>query len=117
MNKNFVGNFLQHYGRLGMKWGVRNSQGSGSADHLTVSGLKRKKVSEMSNEELKKVANRLELERRYKDLNPSAVRRGGKAVNNILSNLGKVAAAAGTIASLAAAGKKIIDHYKTAAGG
>lgn len=75
-------NELYHYGVLGMKWGVRRGRKSRpmSDDAREASNIKKKKVSEMSNAELKKLNERMNLERNYSQLNPSAVKRGAKAV-------------------------------------
>ena len=68
-------NELTHYGVIGMKWGRRKaSSGSSSADHISVSGLRKKKLNEMSNDELTQLTKRLQLERQYKELNMSKVR-------------------------------------------
>jgi hypothetical protein len=65
-------NELAHYGKKGMKWGVINERGSNgrvkSEDHTTARQLRRKRQSEMSNAELKKVNERLQLERTNKEL-------------------------------------------------
>lgn len=74
-----MANELIHYGILGMKWGVRRYQNKDGS--LTAAGKKRysedektkvssskKKISEMSNEELRKEIERLELEKRYRSL-------------------------------------------------
>lgn len=60
---------LKHVGILGMKWGKRKAEGSGpSPDHLQARTLQKKKLAEMTNDEIKKVSNRIQLERTYKDL-------------------------------------------------
>ena len=80
--------YLQHHGIKGMHWGIRrfqNADGSltsagrkryldnWSEDAKIAHELKRKKVSEMTNTELKKLNERRNLEKQYKDLNPSKV--------------------------------------------
>lgn len=59
-------NELKHYGVLGMKWGVRKARPS-SADAQKVQTIRKKKVHEMSNQELREANNRLELENKYKN--------------------------------------------------
>jgi len=112
-------NELKHYGILGMRWGVRrgsnSSGGSGrssskkrsiktSDDFNKIVKLKKKRVEEMSNEEISAVIKRMDLQRRYKDLNPSRADKGRKAVKDTISGIGKVAGVAGSIAALAAVG-------------
>lgn len=96
---------LQHWGIKGMKWGIRryqNKDGSltpagkkrysedGDAERsITVStGSSRKKsVSEMSDDELRNAVTRLQLEQRYRELNPKHVSTGRKFVNKVLKDV------------------------------
>jgi len=98
---------LQHFGILGMHWGKRKSGGSltssvkkkatsrvpSSDDHKKKMLLKSKKVHELSNDQLRELASRLQLEKQFKDLNPNHVQKGLKIVKN-------VTAAGTTLASL-----------------
>lgn len=74
---------LYHYGVLGMRWGVRRNRPKGtsylarkrkerkdriSEDSKNVTNIRKKKVREMSNQELKEVNKRLELETKYNEL-------------------------------------------------
>ena len=70
---------LTHYGIKGMKWGVRRPVGpdglvgSGSRrvrseDSTAVRRIKKKRIHELSNQELQKINTRLELERKNRDL-------------------------------------------------
>lgn len=73
-------NELMHFGIKGQKWGVRRYQNKdgtltpagrkkyGSDDHRKVSEIRKKSISEMSNNELKEANYRLNLEKQYKDL-------------------------------------------------
>ena len=80
---------LQHYGIPGMKWGVRRSEAqlarargkkSWSDDAKEAKKIKKKKVNQMSNSELKKVNERVRLEQEYSRLNPKTVKKGMNAV-------------------------------------
>jgi hypothetical protein len=81
---------LLHYGVPGMKWGRRKARGaalsgrSPSADHKDARELQRKKVYELSNEELQRLTKRLDLEQKWKKANPSKIERGQKIVKQIL---------------------------------
>jgi len=75
-----------------MHWGVRkNSSGSsrGSSDHRAVSSLRKKKVSDLSNDELKKLTTRLNLETQYKNLTKANVSSGQKFIAEVLQGAGK----------------------------
>lgn len=74
-------NALKHHGVLGQKWGVRRFQNKDGT--LTSSGKKRyskdenkKNVKTMSDDELRKVINRLQLERQYSKLSESKISKG-----------------------------------------
>lgn len=72
--------FLQHYGVLGMKWGVRKKRGSSES-----SRKKRRReddLSELTFEELQQKVNRLNLEKRYRDLSKEQKTAGQKFVDS-----------------------------------
>lgn len=55
-----------------------------SDDHKLASDLRKKKAHQLSNEELKTLTSRLQLEKSYKDLSKSDVSSGRKFVTDIL---------------------------------
>lgn len=82
-------NSLLHVGILGMKWGRRKGPDISSSDHITANSLKKKKLNELSNDELKKLTTRMQLERSYKDLSKTEIGNGRKMINDMLSEVGK----------------------------
>lgn len=101
---------LQHHGIKGQRWGVRryqNKDGSltplgrqrqGSSSGSSSSSAKKasstsakgkssstqKKVSEMSDDELRRAINRKRLEQEYAQLNPKKVTKGQKFANTLV---------------------------------
>lgn len=129
---------LLHYGRKGMKWyqhifgdkgstsGNKGKSGktddeekSGSSKSSSSSG--KRPMHNMSNEELQNAIDRLNLEKRYKELmqsvNPPPSRRGKKFVTDVLEKSGKnigeqlVTYAMGTMINKSA-GKEIVNPKK-----
>lgn len=97
-------NYLEHHGIKGMKWGVRRSRGnssSQSADYKESQQyrerIQKNGLSNLSNSELSRYNNRLNLEQNYKRMNPTVVARG----YNILKT---TVAVVGTVSTLVAIG-------------
>lgn len=106
-------NYLNHYGILGMRWGFRkdrrtgrikktgkaktsyyeqkeiNKYGDKSEDFKRAQALKKKKPSELTNEELKVLTTRMQLDRQYKDLSKSEIASGNKFVQDIFKESAK----------------------------
>lgn len=122
---------LQHYGIKGMKWGIRRTEeqlararGSltSSKSKLTSSVDKalgrssaeraernrrakvRKNVRTTSDEDLRKEVNRLELEKKYKNLSDEDLKPGRTAVKKFLKSTGGRVVTSAAIGSLAYAG-------------
>ena len=115
-------NELYHYGVLGMKWGVRKSRGGGvsktgrrgraikerpPAHEDYNKAHSKKSVREMSDAELRSRINRLDMERRYQELNPSTKNRGRKYVNSIIKTGTTIATATGTALTIYSNADKI----------
>lgn len=112
---------LYHYGVPGMRWGVRRSQkqlsriesrskkNNWSDDATTAAKIKTKKVSQMTNAELRKLNDRKNLERNYSQLNPNAVKRGMAVAGVVAGTLGTVAAIYTNGGKVVSIGKEIVS--------
>lgn len=129
-HKEDIEDLVLHSGVLGMKWGRRSggtTKTSGrsskkkniktSDDFKKISQLKKKKIDEMSNEEISTVIKRMDLQKRYKDVNPSKVKAGTKTVGKVLNGLGQVNATIVSIAALAVIGQKFFTKMISSIGG
>jgi hypothetical protein len=109
MKKN---DFLKHYGVKGQRWGVRKRVVS--ADHHAVSSLRGKKLHEMSNDEIRSITARMDLERRYRDLHPNRLKRGAMKFAAIMAGLTALSTAGTQAQKLAEVGKKVMAYYNQA---
>lgn len=92
--------FIQHYGKKGMRWGVRNKAKTAiksrsaakkertSSDYKDVSNLRGKHPSKLSNADLKKINERMNLEQNYNRLNAGKVRSGKAKAELIVGTVG-----------------------------
>jgi hypothetical protein len=91
-----VKDFIEHHGTKGMRWGVRTKSGGGSvvrklsADHKKIAALKGKKVSELSDKQLREVIGRMNMERQMSGLNPSKIKQGHNGVKAAIAAVGTV---------------------------
>lgn len=111
---------LYHYGIKGMKWGIRRTpqqlghktkkskEDRMSDDAKKAKSLKKKKVYELSNSELKELNKRLNMEKQYRDLNPSVIKKGVKFVAATGAFLGSAAALYNNANNVANIAKKLM---------
>ena len=93
-------NELLHYGVLGMKWGKRRTEAQlerarQKAEDKAVKKARRQDVKNrrlLSDKDLQDKINRIEKERKLKELTAEDVAPGKKAVSDILASSGKKAA-------------------------
>lgn len=113
-----MNNELYHYGVPGMKWGVRRSQNKldridkrskkndWSEDATTAAKIKTKKVSQMTNAELRKLNDRRNLEQQNANLSRNSSK-GRAAVKAFIATAGTITAVSAAAAIYAKHGKKI----------
>lgn len=122
---------LYHWGIKGMKWGVRRYQNKDgtltdagkkrarremSDDAKTASTLRKKKVSELSNAELKKLNERTRLEQEHSRLHPSATKKGWKFVSGAAGVMGTALAVYNNSNQLVKIGKDVGNRVIDLAG-
>ena len=105
-------NELYHYGVLGMKWGVRrnrsNTSSSSKSKQTTIhddykEAHSKKNVKSMSDNELRKRINRIQMEQQYSKLNPSKIDKGKQYINGIIK-------AGTTVATITTTGLTIYNN-------
>lgn len=94
-----MGDYLIHYGVLGMKWGRRKSRTKKSSassskqipkkSSTKPKAKKKVNIKELSDSDLQKKINRLQMEKRYRDLKKDEISAGRKLVGDILMTSGK----------------------------
>lgn len=114
-------NTLAHWGVKGMRWGVRRYQNADGT--LTPAGKKRyddnthedyrrahdkKKISQMSDRELRERNNRLQMEKQYADLTRKKGT-GKKVINTFVSTAGTITAVMGAYATYKTLANKGLD--------
>lgn len=115
--------FIEHYGKKGMKWGVRKARSQSSSDFKKTRPHRGKKPSQLTDKQLKAVNARMNLEQNYRRLNPSKIKSGlviagailavgklGQETYNLVNSpLGKATTTLGkTVLSKTTLGKKIL---------
>lgn len=100
-----------HYGVKGQKWGVRRAtkvraSANSSEDHILKKAAKKTPISQMSTAQLKKVNERMQAEKTYRELTS----KGG------LNKIKKGTAIVGTITAAATAGATIYNLVNSPAG-
>lgn len=92
-----VENSLSHYGKKGMKWGIRRSK-----SNSTKVGRRKYDARKLSNSDLRKVVARMELEQKYTQLNDKNFRKTGQG-KKFTEDLIKAARSKAAVAVIAGA--------------
>ena len=115
---------LYHHGILGMKWGIRRFQNRNGS--LTSRGKKRrmsqdareahkigkKKLYEMSNDELKTYNKRRELENKYRQFNKGAIAKGLLIVGTTATIAGNYNSIKSAVPNMIKDGKSVVNKFK-----
>lgn len=97
---NVYNSFLEHSGKKGMKWGIRNSvkrlknrikNSHYSKDYKQTKNLRRKSSKYLSNNQLRELNKRMELEQNYNRLSTTPLNRGFTIARNIIAISGTIA--------------------------
>ena len=117
-------NELYHYGILGMRWGVRRFQRKDgrltprgkkrrmSQDAVDAKKLSKKKLYEMSNDEIKTLNKRKQLETDYKRLNKGQIAKGMAIVGSTAAFTASVITIKNNAPQLIKSGKNAVDALK-----
>ena len=115
---------LYHYGILGMRWGVRRFQRKNgrltprvrkrkmSQDAIDAKKLRKKKLYEMSNDEIKTLNKRKELENNYKRLNKGQIAKGMAIVGSTAAFTASIITIKNNTPQLIKSGKNAVDSLK-----
>jgi hypothetical protein len=77
---------IEHYGKKGMKWGVRSARTKTNKKQRTSFG---KSPKRLTSHELEARIKRMEMEKKYNDLNRRDISKGSKIASEILGKSGK----------------------------
>lgn len=107
-------NTLIHAGKKGMKWGVRKDRRS--SDAKAIAPLRKKSASTLSNDDIKKVVTRMQLEKQYKDINPRGVNKGLRGIKATVDGFSAGEKTIITAVALAGSAKAAAAWVNTPAG-
>ncbi len=94
---------LRHYGIVGMKWGKKGSNISVGSIKKNKKSDQQDKIKKMSDDELRKKINRLQMEKQYSQLTASDISKGKAYAQKALK-------AATTVATVTSTGLTIYNN-------
>lgn len=97
-------NELKHYGILGMKWGVRRTPEQLGHRKEKKDDFRRKDPKNMTDDELRKNLNRLQMEKQFESLAKKKSGKGKEFAQRALTTIGMM--------GVAAVGKAVVDLGK-----
>ena len=109
-NVPFQNDDLMHYGRLGMRWGqhifgdekrMTSAAATGKSRRRRPTKKFRNEVSGLSDDELRKRVNRLNLERQYSQLTGADTRHGAEVAREVLQTTGSIVGIASGVLTVA----------------
>lgn len=103
-----VNEYLQHHGVKGMRWGVKKSSSRRSGGKTTY----QKKPDRLSDAELSRRIKRMELEKKYSELNAPSKSSGKKFAQGLIQNQGNRLAATATTAVIGFAVKAAMKQSR-----
>lgn len=107
--------YLQHYGILGMHWGIRRTpEELGHRTRRVEYPRSRKKISQMSDSELQSKINRLQKESQYKQLTQRSSVKTGKKIVGMILGAAAIEIAKGIAKDKMKAGMSFIEASKNA---
>lgn len=103
---------IYHSGVLGMRWGRRKR--ISSDDHIQARKLEKKRLHELSNNQLRDLNNRQTLERNYKSLNPNMIKKGAMIVGTVGGTIGSILAVKNGAPQIIKIGKDLVEELRKA---
>lgn len=107
-----IDDYLQHFGVMGMKWGVRRGKSTGGKRFESKKSKKAKELAKLSDADLRQKINRLQMEKQYKQLTTKDRGAATKWVDGVVRNAATQLATDFTKDAMKSGGKMAVDRVK-----